>query len=320
MQFATGTGIGKYKTNANYGSTVNFVDFNTPNSTLTVGSGAFPQRTFTQGNIVPAMYLNYTASTSKKQYIYSFSSRFALAATTAGNDLGNITISLSTGDLGWQGNATIQLQGSFERYSDDWRDWITLGSSYTVVPTQTTSDLITTSVTVASTSGAPSTGQISIAGSLGPVVFSYTGTTATSFTGLTYISGNHTVNNAISANAQVTVLNIATITDTSDDQTIIYQITADNMLPCYRLLATLNSTGSSDGGYINWTVSNMFIDLSAELVGSNATNTNGSIGQEAIQVNSSIPFGRETSWVGNTGNTGNNQTEIGTMFTPGGML
>ena len=88
------------------------------------------------------------------------------------------------------------------------------------------------------------------------------------------------------------------------------------MWPVYRLQAV----STNGAGIIDWSIGNMFPDLSAELVGSNATNTNGSIGQEAIQVNSSIPFGRETSWVGNTGNTGNNQTEIGTMFTPGGML
>jgi hypothetical protein len=94
------------------------------------------------------------------------------------------------------------------------------------------------------------------------------------------------------------------------------QVTSDQMWPVYRLQAV-----STNGvGIIDWTIVNMFPDLSAEGVGSNSTLLQPSIGQRAIQVNSSKPFGRESSWVGNTGNTGANQTEIGTMFTPGGQL
>ena len=92
------------------------------------------------------------------------------------------------------------------------------------------------------------------------------------------------------------------------------------MIPSYRLQATLTSSSTGDGGIIDWSIGNMFVDLSAEKMADNATNVNGSLGQEKIQVNSSIPFGRETSWVGNTGNTGANQKEIEPMFTPGGMM
>jgi len=64
----------------------------------------------------------------------------------------------------------------------------------------------------------------------------------------------------------------------------------------------------------------MFVDLSAERMAANANAVNGRLGQPNLVVNSSIPFGRETSWVGNTGNTGVNQTEIEEMFTPGGQM
>ena len=243
MQFASGIGQGAYiaGTTANgytgYGATYNFINVNAPTSTLTIGSGVFPQRTFTQGNVIPGMFLNYTAGTYP-QWIYSTSCRFSLGSGTGGNDIGSITVNLNP-EPGWVGTASVQLQGSFKRFASDANDWISIGSPVNV---------------------------------------------------------------------------------TSVDKDTILQVTSDYMVPSYRLQATLTSTTTNDGGVISWAVANMFVDLSAERMAANATNVNGSLGQEAIQVNSSKPFGREASWVGNTGNAGNNQTEIEPMFTPGGMM
>jgi hypothetical protein len=243
MQFASGTGLGSYiaGTTANgysgYGATYNFINVNAPDSTLTVDSGAFPQRTFTQGNVIPGMFLNYTAGTYP-QWIYSTSCRFSLGSGTGGNDIGAITINLNL-EPGWQGTASVQLQGSFERFAQDATDWFSIGS---------------------------------------PLV----------------------VNTA--------------------DKDQILQITADYMVPSYRLQATLTSTTAGDGGIIDWAVANMFADLSAERMAANANFVNGRLGQPSLVVNSTKPFGRENSWVGNTGNTGYNQQEIGTMFTPGGQM
>lgn len=243
MQFASGIGKGVYiaGTSANgytgYGSTYNFFNVNGQSTTLTVSSGNFPQRTFNQGNVVPGMFLNYTAGTDP-QWIYSTSCRVALCSGTGGNDIGQLTINLNP-TPGWQGTATVQLQGSFERFASDAADWINIGTAATI---------------------------------------------------------------------------------STADKDVILQISADNMIPSYRLQATLTSSSTGDGGIIDWSIGNMFVDLSAEKMADNATNVNGSLGQEKIQVNSSIPFGRETSWVGNTGNTGANQKEIEPMFTPGGMM
>jgi len=243
MQFASGVGQGAYiaGTTANgysgYGATYNFINVNAPNSTLTVGSGSFPQRTFKQGNVVPGMFLNYTAGTNP-QWIYSTSCRFSLGSGTGGNDIGAITVNLNL-EPGWAGTASVQLQGSFERFASDATDWINIGS---------------------------------------PLVVS------------------------------------------ASDKDLILQVTSDYMVPSYRLQATLTSTTANDGGIIDWSVANMFVDLSAERMAANANAVNGRLGQPNLVVNSSIPFGRETSWVGNTGNTGVNQTEIEEMFTPGGQM
>jgi hypothetical protein len=243
MQFASGTGLGAYVagTTANgyngYGATYNFINVNAPNSTLSLSSGAFPQRTFTQGDFIPGMFLNYTAGTNP-QWIYSTSCRFALGANTSGNEIGQITINLNP-EPGWQGTATVQFQGSFERFAQDATDWFNIGTAASI---------------------------------------------------------------------------------STADKDVVLQITADEMIPSYRLQATLTSTSSGDGGIIDWAVANMFVDLSAEKMAANATNVNGGLGQPAILVNSSKPFGRENSWVGNTGNTGYNQQEIGVMFTPGGQM
>jgi hypothetical protein len=244
MQFASGIGQGAYiaGSSANgytgYGNTYNFFNVNAPSTTLTVGSGIFPQRIFKQGNVVPGMFLNYTSGTKGPQWIYSTSCRFALGSSTGGNDIGAITINLNP-EPGWAGTASVQLQGSFKRFAANSTAWINIGSP--------------TNVTTA-------------------------------------------------------------------DVDVILQITADNMLPSYRLQATLTSSSSGDGGVIDWAVANMFVDLSAEKMAANADYVNGRLGQPTLVTNSTIPFGRETSWVGNTGNTGVNQTEIEPMFTPGGMM
>ena len=228
MQFAEGTGTGTYRLGIAPSPTNQyFVDPKVPNTTITKSSGAFPQRTFAQGNHVPGIVI------ASGQTVNSF--RCALAASTSGNDVGQITVTLQA-ETGWTGSTTVALQGGFNRYSNATTNWVQIGST--------------------------------------------------------------------------------TATITAAGQSVNLQVTSDQMWPVYRLQAV----STNGAGIIDWSIGNMFPDLSAELVGSNATNTNGSIGQEAIQVNSSIPFGREKSWVGNTGNTGNNQTEIGTMFTPGGML
>jgi len=226
MQFASGKGTGTYATDPVV-TTQYFVNPKAQNTTLSLSGGAFPTRTFTQGNYVPGIVISATGQT-----VNAF--RCVLNSYSSGSDIGSITFTVQP-ESTWTGSATVQLQGGFNRYSNAVADWINIGSSITVTAALTT-----------------------------------------------------------------------------------YQqtIALDEMLPVYRLQA-VSTTGV---GIIDWSISNMFPDISAEGIGNNATNVNGGLGQPAVLVNSSVPFGRESSWRGNTGNTGPNQTEIETMFTPGGQM
>lgn len=325
MQFATGTGLGAYYTNSSltsvYDATSNFVNFNTPNSFVTLSGGSFPQRTFTQGNVVPGMFLNYTANASAsnaaytKQWLTSYSCRFALGSPTAGSDVGNITITLNASSdtsayPGWAGLASIQLQGSYERFAPDPDDWINVGSPVTLggvltgltaaTDSATLSKLTYTSGSTSSTNPFQPGQQVWISG--------YTSTGASTYNGLKTIASIGGTSGAWTFVVQLAsnFTTAATGTGTayySPDKPVILQVTTDYMMPCYRLQSILTTSVAGDGGVINWTVPNMFVDLSAEQVGSNATKLNGSIGQENIQVNSSKPFGRETSWVGKSYST-----------------
>lgn len=102
---------------------------------------------------------------------------------------------------------------------------------------------------------------------------------------------------------------------TTAGTTVVYQITPFPVYPSYRLVATSTSSAI---GIIDWTIVNMFPDLSAEGVGANADYLNGRLGQPSLVVNSSIPYGRETSWVGSGSSV--NSAEIEESFTPGGMM
>ena len=58
MQFAEGTGTGTYRLGIAPSPTNQyFVDPKVPNTTITKSSGAFPQRTFAQGNHVPGIVI-----------------------------------------------------------------------------------------------------------------------------------------------------------------------------------------------------------------------------------------------------------------------
>jgi hypothetical protein len=225
MEFASGNGTGTYVLDA----TLNeyFVNPNVPNSTLSLVDGDFPQRVFSQGNIVPGLVLS-----GDGYPVNGF--RCALNTSINNGDLGSITVVLQA-QSGWSGTGVVVLQGGFDRYSNEDDNWVTIGIVSATIDTELVS--------------------------------------------------------------------------------VPLEVTDNQMWPSYRLQAT---TEDNAEGIINWAIGNMFTDLSAENVGGNSIKAQPHAGQGEIQVNSSKPFGRESEWFGNTGNTGVNQTEIATNPTPGG--
>jgi len=275
MQFVAGKGPGTYVLNSVLSQY--FVNLNVPNSTLTLSSGPYPTRSFTQGNMVPGLVMTPSSTVN--------SLRCALASDAQGSDIGPVTISLQA-ESGYTGSSVVQLQGGFNRYSNAIVDWVNVGYQTSVV------NYATGVLTInSSTANFPVSGNITVVTSAGSLIISYTSTTATTFTGCTLFAGV-----ALSNIAANNIVTSASSTINTVGSTVVMQVNADQMFPVYRL-QSVSTTGTS--GIIDWTISNMFPDLSAEGVGLNATTVNTGLGQPAILVNSTIPYGRESNWTGN---------------------
>jgi len=181
---------------------------------------------------------------------------------------------------------------------------LTAGTTYTSIPIVPINPYTTTvngtgfsgtstSITVASTDNVPSTGTIQVTASGGFLNFSYTGTTATSFTGLSLVSGTASwtiangatvsmITTAIGTNA-VYVLNAGTapefITVAADVTVRANSISIQSFTPAYSYFSgltvqvftpanqtppwTLNMNLTSGSSYTTLTVQPLSFDISA---------------------------------------------------------
>ena len=118
------------------------------------------------------------------------------------------------------GSSTVQVAGSLAK--NDQIDFVNPATASTTDTTSVTTFAGSGTITVNATSGFPSSGQLLVNTSTGYAVLSYTGTTATSFTGVRYFHDDDQTNNTnggsgtLAGPIQVNDPAFATTTDTTD--------------------------------------------------------------------------------------------------------